>query len=194
MLRASKGKPVEADLPAGSSAWQQCGASLGATLVLTSPLVPAWKAPVDPSLKIPDIIPTRDMHPSPPPPSAADDFRKQVAQAIKLLSEAYKKQTPLGGMGGGPEEAEASVMQQHKALIFDLNCSGAYDSMRESLKAPLLRIVREEIGVSGSMSPAEMRPHYGKLYCRLMDLLHLHLHLSRCAPWNLGEFAHPPQP
>ena len=171
-LRASKGKPIEADIPAGISAWQQCGSSLCVTLILTSPIVPFWKAPTDPPQKIPDIIPTRELHPSPPPPSAADEFRQQIAQAVQMLAAAYQNQ-PLPEVV--PEKADASLTQRHKSLIFDLNRSGAYESMRESLKAPLLRIVREELGASGSMSQTEMRPLYGKLYCRLMDLLHLHL-------------------
>ena len=172
LLRASKGKPVEADMPAGISAWQQCGSALCVTLKLTSPIVPFWKAPAGPPQKIPDIIPTRDMHPSPPPPSAADEFTLQIAQAVQMLAKAYQDQ-PLPEVV--PEKADASLTQRHKSLIFELNRSGAYESMRESLKAPLLRIVREELGASGGMSQTEMRPLYGKLYCRLMDLLHLHI-------------------
>lgn len=173
-FRASKGKPLEADVAAGFSAWQQCGATIKSmSLILTSPIVPIWRAPPEPEQKISNLIPTRDLNPAPPTPSPADDFKLQVSKAIQMLAEVYQNHTHPEGHKAAEEDMP--LTQRHKALIFELNHSGAYDSMRKSLKAPLIRIVKEELGASGDMSPAEMGPHYGKLYCRVMDLLHTHL-------------------
>ena len=176
LRRPSKGKALEADMAAGTSAWQQCGAALErVSLRLTSPLVPVWKAPLQPVQRVPDLIPTRDLHPPPPAPTPADDFKGEVSKAVLLLAEAFQQNAVRQGCGDDLVGEDLPVSQRYKGLIFELNRSGAYDGLREGLKTPLLRVVREQLGASGRMAPEEMGPLYGRLYCTLMDLMHVHL-------------------
>ena len=168
----SKGKPLEADLAAGASVWQQCGAALScASLKLSSPVVPVWHAPEEPAKKVPDLIPTRDLHPAPPPSTPADDFKAQIDKAIQMLAAAFKDHYTVSDQ----EDSSLTVPQRHKRLIFQLNRSGEYEGLRDSLKAALVRVVKEELGGSGNMSPEEMGPMYSQLYNRLMDLTHIRL-------------------
>ena len=42
-----------------------------------------------------------------------------------------------------PETATQAPAQRHRSLIFELNRTGQYGALQDSLKAPLLRLVKD---------------------------------------------------
>ena len=171
---AKPGKPLEADLAAVPSVWQQLGTGIGQLhFRLVNPLVPTWSAPETPGRTVPDLVPTRDLHPPPPPSTAADDVRAAVSEAVKILAAAFREASQEDANAAA--SPDAPVPQRHRRLIFELNRSGQYEAVLSSLKAPLQRLVREELSASGRMQPAEMGPLYSRLYARLLNLVHLQL-------------------
>ncbi|GAX79641.1 hypothetical protein CEUSTIGMA_g7082.t1 [Chlamydomonas eustigma] len=172
----AKGKPVEPEVLPGTSAWQLCGAAVqNFSIKLCDPIVPIWSPPSEPERKLTDLVPTRDLHPAPPPPTASDDFQKQVDISLSQLVDTYLDHKSVSDQNTPAADPAMPVAQRHRELIFQLNHSGAYTALREGLKAPLLRVVKEELGASGAMSKREMEPLYGKLYKRLMNLVHIQL-------------------
>eukprot|EP00798_Chlamydomonas_sp_ICE-L_P031356 gene31356-6512_t len=166
-----KVKPLEAETPeAGSSAWQLAGTSLSMSLLFHRPVVTPWEPPERPPKSMTELVPTRDLNPFPPPATADDDFREQVRGALQELASAYAAEpAPL------PETASQPTAQRHRRVIFALNRSGQYDELRNVMKAPLVRIVKEKLGKTGTMNPQEMGPKYNELYSHLMDLAHLEM-------------------
>jgi hypothetical protein len=99
----------------------------------------------------------------------------QVDTSLSQLVDIYLDHQNLSDQDRPAVDSASPVAQRHRSLIFQLNHSGAYTTLREGLKAPLLRVVKEELGASGTMSKREMEPLYNKLYNRLMDLVHIRL-------------------
>ncbi|EFJ48577.1 hypothetical protein VOLCADRAFT_104635 [Volvox carteri f. nagariensis] len=152
---SGKSKPIEEAPAAGTCLWE--------------------KPPPPPPRSLLEMIPPRDLTPKPPPSTAADEFKAKVRVVARALAEEYKALLPPpgsagdgGSEGGGGGAAEA----RHKALVFELNRSGKYAQMRDSLKASVVALVREKYRKSGSMSPNEMALLYNDLYGTLLAATH----------------------
>ena len=163
-----KAKPIEPE--AEAFAWSQSLLSNIKISLMVSPLVPLWQAPAAPSQSIIDLIPTRDLNPSPPPLDPSADFRAQVNAALTSLAQAYNEH-------GDVPRNQLPIPQKHKSLIFGLNKSGTYLSLRESFKPAIERIVREKMagGKDIITQPSLMSSHYSPLYKNLLDLIHLEI-------------------
>lgn len=165
-----KAKPIEPD--AESFAWGFGQSSLSNIKVrLVSPLVPLWHPPSAPLKSIIELIPTRDLSPILPPLDSPRDFRAQVNAALMALAHVYHKHLQDSSVKSFP------IPQKHKSLIFDLNRSGTYLSLRESFKTAIERIVRDQMtnGKDLISQPSLMIPHYSALYTNLLDLIHLEM-------------------
>ncbi|GLC67227.1 hypothetical protein PLESTF_000531100 [Pleodorina starrii] len=179
-----KSKPIEESPAGGVCPWEKVGARLNVSFRLARPIIPPWQPPPPPPRSLLEMIPPRDLTPKPPPTTAADEFKAKVRVVARALAEEYKALLPPpgpsldgsgdgeaaagGGGGGGGGGAEA----RHKALVFELNRSGKYAQMRDSLKASVVSLVREKYRKSGSMSPNEMALLYNDLYGTLLGAMH----------------------
>ncbi len=64
--------------------------------------------------------------------------RTQVRIVVSELATAYAAEpAPL------PETSSQPPAQRHRRLIFELNRTGQYGALQDSLKAPLLRLVKD---------------------------------------------------
>ena len=142
---------VPTDGSPAPNAWAQASSKLQLLLTVARPIVPEWKPPPKPAKTLSDLIPPRDLHPKPPPVTASEDFKAQVEVVARALAREYSSVFPT------PESAlvvEAGT--RHKQLVFELNRSGKYLQLKDSLRKAVVRIVRERFLKSGSMSPNEM--------------------------------------
>ncbi|KAG1676930.1 hypothetical protein FOA52_014806 [Chlamydomonas sp. UWO 241] len=194
----AKAKQLEPGADPSASAWGGAASAVAdLTLAFARPLVPVWAPPPPPGKSVPDLVPTRDLCPPPPTTTAAGEFRDHVLGALSMLASAYADypnaewrpnpdwytSAPGSYPGERPDSAWAPdpawlaqpIDARHQGLIFDLNHSGAYESVRDSFKSALVGLAREELGAGGGMSPLEMTPLYSKLYARAMDLVHTQL-------------------
>ncbi|KAG2496263.1 hypothetical protein HYH03_005496 [Edaphochlamys debaryana] len=173
-MPAGKTKPVEEAQPPGSSAWAKAGTTLTVTLRFARPIVPAWSPPPPPPKSLLELIPPRDLSPKPPPTTAQDDFKAKVRSIARALAEEYKAVLPPPAEPGSDAAAAAAsgAEARHKGLIFELNRSGKYAQMRDSLKTAVVALVREKYRKSGSMSPNEMALLYNDLYGTLLAATH----------------------
>ncbi|KAG2434617.1 hypothetical protein HXX76_007512 [Chlamydomonas incerta] len=168
-----KPKPVEAEVPpAGSCLWEKAGAQLAVSVRFARPVVPAWRPPPPPPRPLLELIPPRDLTPKPAPTTAVDDFKAKVRVIARALAEEYKAVLPPPDASVAAAAAGGGAEGRHKALIFELNRSGKYAQMRDSLKAAVVSLVREKYRKSGSMSPNEMALLYNDLYGSLLAALH----------------------
>ncbi|GIL44572.1 hypothetical protein Vafri_2099 [Volvox africanus] len=166
-----KSKPIEEPPPPGTCFWEKIGARLSISFRLARPIIPPWQPPPPPPRSLLEMIPPRDLTPKPPPSTAADDFKAKVRTVARALAEEYKSVLPQpGSLDGSGEGGGAEA--RHKALVFELNRSGKYAQMRDSLKASVVALVREKYRKSGSMSPNEMALLYNDLYGTLLAAMH----------------------
>ena len=75
----------------------------------------------------------------------------QVTSIARALAEEYKALLPPGAEPAGTD-AEAAA-SRHKALIFELNRSGKYAQMRDSLKTSVVSVGRAP--ACGAMKTAQ---------------------------------------
>lgn len=136
---AGKVKPIE-DAPAdGSNAWAAAEAVIALSLKFSRPIMPPWTPPPKPARSLTELIPPRDLTPKPPPVTATDAFRNQVQGVVKSLALEYTQS--IGGSVGtaaGPEGSVEAQAARQKALVFELNRSGKYLELKDSLKAAVV--------------------------------------------------------
>ncbi|GIM03791.1 hypothetical protein Vretimale_8486, partial [Volvox reticuliferus] len=168
-----KSKPIEEPPPSGTCFWEKIGARLSFSFRLARPIIPPWQPPPPPPRSLLEMIPPRDLTPKPPPTTAADDFKAKVRTVARALAVEYKSLLPPPGyVDGSGEGGGGGAEARHKALVFELNRSGKYAQMRDSLKASVVALVREKYRKSGSMSPNEMALLYNDLYGTLLAAMH----------------------
>ncbi|KXZ53609.1 hypothetical protein GPECTOR_6g526 [Gonium pectorale] len=164
---SGKSKPIEEAAPAGTCHWATAGGMVSVSVRLARPVVPPWRPPPQPPVPLLEMIPPRDLTPRPPPTTAADDFKAKVRSIALALAREYRSLLPAP-----PAGAPADPAARHKALVFELNRSGKYAAMRDSLKTSVVSLVREKYRKSGSMSPNEMALLYNDLYGTLLTAMH----------------------
>lgn len=177
--QAGKVKPIEPDADTfGPSAWIHSKTLLSNLKIsLVYPLVPLWQPPPAPTKSIVDLIPSRDLYPASPPLNSSEGFRAQINAALSMLAQAY-----ASGASNDYDASNLPIAQRHKALIFELNKSGAYLSLLDSLKPSVERIIEEDM--KAAISVDSMNPLFSPLYAKLMNLIHLEISSS-------GSAAHP---
>lgn len=107
------------------------------------------------------------------PKQASDDFRSEVRRAAKSLAADYM------AMFGeelerekGPYAQEKVMAARQRKLVFELNRTGKYLELKDTLRGVIVRVVQEKYKKSGAMGYDEMRELYNDLYVYLMDEMH----------------------
>lgn len=190
---AGKAKPVEEAPAGGASAWATAGTRAAIKLRFARPIVAPWSPPPKPERPLLELIPARDLSPKVEPTTATDDFKAQVASIAKALAAEYKAAFP-GAPASAPGTAAEAVESRHKALVFDLNRSGKYLQLKDSLKSAVVAIVKEKYRKSGTMSPNEMALLYNDLYTHLLGAVHASLNSLAGAAGRQAKAAPAPEP
>lgn len=162
--------------------WSTSSCSMCLELTFSRPLIPPWEAPSKPSMTVDKLIPSRSQ-----PRDQLDEergvkmFGERVQDISRQMCEVYlsavasqanKKQSLTAEQIGDGSLSESEKINRRRALIYELNKSGAYMSMKESLKSSVVAIVREKFCLSGSMSKDEMSAVYNDLYVLLSEKAH----------------------
>ena len=99
-------------------------------------------------------------------------FRQKCQEIVQGLSEQYQAMFPETSAKGLSED-EAS--KRKKDLVFDLNTSGKYLQLKDSLRESVVRIVKEKYRRTGHMTHEELQGIYNDVYMYLVDEMHLAL-------------------
>lgn len=107
------------------------------------------------------------------PREASDDFRAEIRKAAKALAADYHELfgKELAESAGLYAEEKVMATRQRK-LVFELNRTGKYLELKESLRDIIVRLVKEKYRKSGNMGYDEMRDLYNDLYVHLIDNMH----------------------
>ena len=154
------------------SAWEQVGASLKLEISAHPPLLSAWDKPPKPTLTLEDLISRQRMEKLEEPTGCSEEFRQKCQEIVQGLSEQYQTMFP-GTSANGLSEDEAS--KRKKDLVFDLNTSGKYLQLKDSLRESVVRIVKEKYRRTGHMTHEELQGIYNDVYMYLVDEMHLAL-------------------
>ena len=154
------------------SAWAQVGASLTLEVSARPPLLSAWDKPPKPTLTLEDLISRQRMEKLEEPTGCSEEFRQKCQEIVQGLSEQYQAMFPETSAKGLSED-EAS--KRKKDLVFDLNTSGKYLQLKDSLRESVVRIVKEKYRRTGHMTHEELQGIYNDVYMYLVDEMHLAL-------------------
>eukprot|EP00873_Tetraselmis_striata_P034858 jgi/Tetstr1/455122/TSEL_041974.t1 len=154
-------------------AWAAAETSLTVSLSLSAPLFPPWEPPPKPVNTLEEMVPKRNLEKIVEPKQASDDFRSEVRRAAKSLAADYM------AMFGeelerekGPYAQEKVMAARQRKLVFELNRTGKYLELKDTLRGVIVRVVQEKYKKSGAMGYDEMRELYNDLYVYLMDEMH----------------------
>ena len=141
-----------------------------------SPLVVAPPPPPEPKLMPSDLIPARPAPALAPAVSAVKVLRDEVRSAANsIVSEIYAlygddmKQQQASQSGSGQEGF--TVEQRRRRLLYHLNTSGAYNTLRDRLKHSMGRLVKEKFPAESSLASdsIEHGKFISELYVFLME-------------------------
>ena len=107
------------------------------------------------------------------PTEASEDFRTEVRKAAMALAADYHTmfKEELAASPGVHAEEKVVAARQRK-LVFELNRTGKYLELKETLRSIIVRVVKEKYRKSGEMGYDEMRDLYNDLYVHLIDEMH----------------------
>lgn len=154
------------------SAWVQVGASLTVEISARPPLLSAWDKPPKPALTLEDLISRQRMEKLDEPTGCSEEFRQKCQEIVQGLSEQYQAMFPETSDAGLSED-EAS--KRKRDLVFDLNTSGKYLQLKDTLRESVVRIVKEKYRRSGQMTHEELQGIYNDVYMYLVDEMHVAL-------------------
>ena len=154
------------------SAWVQVGASLTVEISARPPLLSAWDKPPKPALTLEDLISRQRMEKLDEPTGCSEEFRQKCQEIVQGLSEQYQAMFPETSDAGLSED-EAS--KRKKDLVFELNTSGKYLQLKDTLRESVVRIVKEKYRRSGQMTHEELQGIYNDVYMYLVDEMHVAL-------------------
>lgn len=85
---------------------------------------------------------------------STDDFKKQIAIAIKSLTReyysAFKDKMEIDSRKNLSErEEKESYDNWRKEFLYEINTSGKYHILKEKMKKTIVRIVKEHFGKRG---------------------------------------------
>ena len=163
--------PDEGEAGTTATLWSE--SSIHIELSLSSPIIPPWEAPGAPSTTVDNLIPARTVEPL--EGRGLRDFGVKIEEISKQISDVYVtsfSSKPGGDDVNGNTLSESEKINRRRALIYELNRSGAYMSMKESLKSSVVAIVHERFNMSGGMSREEMSAVYNDLYVMLSENAH----------------------
>lgn len=162
--------PDEGEVGKPANLWSE--SSIQIELSLSSPIIPPWEAPTAPSTTVDNLIPARKVEPL--EGHGLRDFGAKIEEISKQISDVYV--TSFSSKPGGDDAignlSESEKINRRRALIYELNRSGAYMNMKESLKSSVVAVVRERFNMSGGMSREEMSAVYNDLYVMLSENAH----------------------
>lgn len=96
---------------------------------------------------------------------AVSEYQAQIASVANMLLDEYRRTAA--------EEDPRNVEQIRQRLVFDLNVSGKYHSLKEQLKHSIIKIVREKfLHTSAISDPTERHAFLGQLYVFLGEAMH----------------------
>lgn len=187
---AAKAKPVQAALPALSSGAESCGwdgVSFSVEVTFTRPIVPEWCPPPKPTKTLSDVLPGRQVFAN-ADGIAVGNYKARL-QCVCTIGTCSLMSCLISGHGlllagiaarllreyvhcsqrakeSGLSVAPESLRQK---LVFDLNRSGLYVSMKEQLRSCVLSIGKEKFDAG---TTREMGPVCSKVYACMLDEMH----------------------
>ncbi|KNC51493.1 tetratricopeptide repeat domain 18 [Thecamonas trahens ATCC 50062] len=154
--------------------WTASGGYVKIELQLSAPLVPRPPTP-KPVYSVRDFVPARPAPALPARPllTAPEEFKAEIEAATDALVETYRKLYGEQLLNGEFSNAPEAVEERKARFIYELNSNGAYFGLKEQLKAPVVRIVREKFQrTSPFASKAETQTFLNDLYMYLIDRMH----------------------
>eukprot|EP00775_Hariotina_reticulata_P006699 gene6699-6922_t len=143
--------------------WLAAGSRFAVKLKLARSLYPPWQPPQRPDKQLIDIISRWQPPAPPPPPTAALRFRQKVQAVAEDLANSFAATSSSG----------FNAADQQQALVFELNCSRKYLSMKEQLKQLVTEVVQEKYATAGTkLSAEQVQQVHNDLYVYLTDELH----------------------
>ena len=100
-----------------------------------------------------DILPLKQLVVWPYSKNCNDDFRKQVAIAVKALTREYyqmfqKDLEHQARIAMSQKETNDAYEERKKEFLYEINTKGKYHILKEKMKKTIVRIVREHFGKS----------------------------------------------
>ena len=122
------------------------------TITLTKPIVSLESTQPEPLPA--DVLPLKQLIVWPFSKNCNDDFRKQVAIAVKALTREYYTmfQQDLETQAKIPmsqKETNNAYEERKKEFLYEINTKGKYHILKEKMKKTIVRIVREHFGKTG---------------------------------------------
>jgi hypothetical protein len=116
------------------------------TISLSKPIVSLESTQPQPQPS--DILPVKQLIVWPFSKDCNDDFRKQVAIAVKALTREYYQmfQSDLETQAKIPmsqKETNNAYEERKKEFLYEINTKGKYHILKEKMKKTIVRIVRE---------------------------------------------------
>eukprot|EP00892_Ulva_mutabilis_P006958 jgi/Ulvmu1/4634/UM002_0365.1 len=162
-----KVKPVQAPLPATSSGIECCGwegVIFSVEVTFTRAVLPGWSPPPKPAKALLEVLPERHGMTN-AAGSAVGSYKAQLQRIAARLLKAYRQCSEAAKAQGVSTNPEC--LQQR--LVFELNRSGLYMTMKEQLRSCVQCIGRDKFDAG---STDELIPVCSKLYACMLDELH----------------------
>jgi hypothetical protein len=145
------------------------------TLALDKPIVSIESTQPEPQPS--DVLPMKQLIVWPFSKNCNDDFRKQVAIAVKALTREYYMmfQSDLEAQSKIPmslKETNQAYEERKKEFLYELNTKGKYHILKEKMKKTIVRIVREHFQKSGTLKGLKRDSRdqfYSELYVYLVE-------------------------
>ena len=193
-------KGAEADATSSSASetaaecvWAAAGSSFSVDIRLSRPIVPPWEAPDAPAMTVEKLIPARQVEAEPLDGRGLAAFAARIEEVGKQMGEVYTSAF-LHDAGADRQMTESEKVNRRRSLIYELNKTGAYLRMKESLKSSVVSVVQEKFRLSGGMSRDEMSAVYNELYVLLSENAHSVLNGMTGALPTRGVTEPPAQP
>lgn len=144
------------------------------TIKLSKPIVSLESTVDEPSPS--DVLPIKQVIVWPFSKNCNDDFRKQVAIAVKALTREYYQmfQADLETQSKIPmsqKETNYAYEERKKEFLYEINTKGKYHILKEKMKKTIVRIVREHFQKSGVLKGLKKDARdqfYSELYVYLV--------------------------
>lgn len=144
------------------------------TIRLSKPIVSLDSTQVEPQPS--DVLPLKQLIVWPFSKNCNDDFRKQVAIAVKALTREYYQmfQTDLETQAKIPmsqKETNHAYEERKKEFLYEINTKGKYHILKEKMKKTIVRIVREHFQKTGQLKGLKKDARdqfYSELYVYLV--------------------------
>lgn len=145
------------------------------TVSISKPIVSLESTQPEPQPS--DILPLKQLIVWPFSKNCNDDFRKQVAIAVKALTREYYQmfQGDLEAQSKIPmsqKETNHAYEERKKEFLYEINTKGKYHILKEKMKKTIVRIVREHFHKSGALKGLkkdERDQFYSELYIYLVN-------------------------